>query len=117
MRRRTAFIACLLVFAAVAGQCGRAASARAQTGHRNPVVAADFPDPAVLQVGGDYYATATASPRQPPLFAILRSTDLIDWSPAGTVFTAAPGWASGSFWAPEMTVIGGRFVVYYTARK
>ena len=82
----------------------------------NPVVPGDFPDPSVIRVGTDYWATATTS-QWAPIFPLLHSTDLVNWRTAGAVFQAPPAWSAGSYWAPEIAQDGGRFYVYYTARK
>ena len=44
----------------------------------NPVLRGDYPDPSVIRVGNDYYATATAS-EWGPQFPILHSKDLVNW--------------------------------------
>ena len=82
----------------------------------NPVVAGDFPDPSVIRVGKDYWATATTS-QWAPIFPLLHSNDLINWRVVSAVFQAPPAWSAGSYWAPEIAQDGGRFFVYYTARK
>src|SRR5574340_153019 len=82
----------------------------------NPVLPGDFPDPSVIRVGGDYWATATTS-QWAPIFPILHSTDLLHWKTAGAVFEDRPAWSVGSYWAPEISARGGRYFVYYTARK
>ena len=82
----------------------------------NPVVPGDFPDPSVIRVGTDYWATATTS-QWAPIFPLLHSTDLVNWRMAGAVFQSPPAWSAGSYWAPEIAQDGGRFYVYYTARK
>ena len=82
----------------------------------NPVIPGDFPDPSVIAVGEEYYATATTG-GWAPHFPLLRSTDLINWSIIGAVFNEKPSWAKGDFWAPEITTDKGRFFVYYTARR
>ncbi len=56
----------------------------AQT-YTNPVIAGDFPDPSVIRVGEDYYATATTGGWSPE-FPILHSTDLINCKTVGAVF-------------------------------
>jgi len=96
-----------------------AGAARAQATYDNPVVAGDFPDPSVIRVGEDYWA-ATTSGGWAPLFQIIHSRDLVNWRVAGSVFKDArawPSWARGDFWAPEISEHGGRFFVYYTARR
>ena len=76
----------------------------------------DFPDPSVIRVGRDYWATATTS-QWAPIFPLLHSTDLVNWELTGAVFQTPPPWSAGSYWAPEITQDAGRFFVYYTARK
>jgi beta-xylosidase len=82
----------------------------------NPVAAGDYPDPTVLRVGRDYWATATTS-EWGPEYPILHSRDLVNWTVVGAIFTKAPAWISGSYWAPELAQDRGRFFAYYTARK
>lgn len=89
---------------------------RRRATYANPVEAGDFPDPSVIRVGRDYWATATTS-EWAPEFPILHSRDLVNWEVVGAVFQRRPEWAVGSFWAPEISQDRGRFFVYYVARK
>jgi beta-xylosidase len=82
----------------------------------NPVLPGDHPDPSVIRVGKEYWATATTS-AWAPLFPLLRSTDLKTWTQVGSVFQKRPDWAETNFWAPEIAHDKGRFFIYYTARK
>jgi beta-xylosidase len=82
----------------------------------NPVIASDFPDPSVVRDGETYWATSTSSAAAPG-FPLMRSTDLVHWTAAGTIFTKLPAWASNSFWAPEIFVDASGVRVYYSARK
>jgi xylan 1,4-beta-xylosidase len=91
------------------------ASARQATYH-NPVVAGDYPDPSVMRVGRDYWA-ATTTGDWAPHFALLRSRDLVNWEKVGYVFQTRPAWAKGDFWAPEVVNDGGRFLIFYAARR
>ena len=50
-------------------------------------------------------------------YPILHSRDLVNWTVVGAIFTKAPAWISGSYWAPELAQDRGRFFAYYTARK
>jgi xylan 1,4-beta-xylosidase len=84
--------------------------------YANPVEPGDFPDPSVIRVGRDYWASATTS-EWGPEFPILHSRDLVNWEVVGAVFQRRPEWAVGSFWAPEISQDRGRFYVYYVARK
>jgi xylan 1,4-beta-xylosidase len=82
----------------------------------NPVIPGDFPDPSVIRVGEDYYATATTGGWEPH-FPLLHSKDLINWEIVGAVFNQKPAWAKSDFWAPEIIADRGRYFVYYTARR
>ena len=46
--------------------------------YRNPILYADYSDPDVVRVGGDYYMTASSFTAVPGL-PILHSTDLVNW--------------------------------------
>lgn len=107
------------IAAFVRGDSGRAPdgqAARNVGSYRNPVMSGDYPDPSVIRVGREYWATSTTS-QWAPIFPLLRSTDLVNWQRVGSVFQAAPGWSAGSYWAPEISEDRGRFYVYYTARQ
>ena len=84
--------------------------------YHNPVIAGEFPDPSVIRVGDDYYATATAA-GWAPLFSIAQSKDLLHWTFVGAVFNERPAWSASSYWAPELVQHNDEFYVYYTARK
>jgi beta-xylosidase len=90
--------------------------AQGRATYTNPVAAGDFPDPTVIRVGGDYWATATTS-EWGPEYPILHSRDLVNWEAVGVIFKKRPAWAVGSFWAPELVHDRGRFFAYYVARK
>lgn len=90
--------------------------AAAQPTYTNPTLPGDHPDPSIIRVGDDYWATATTS-QWAPIFPLLHSRDLVNWEQIGSVFDRPPAWSNGSYWAPEITHDGGRFFVYYTARK
>ena len=92
------------------------AAAQEKVLYRNPVIAGDFPDPSVIRVGDDYWAMTTTG-TWAPHFPILHSRDLVNWRIVGHVFQQKPAWAKSDFWAPEIIHDGGRFLVYYTARR
>ena len=94
----------------------RAQAPEQQPVYENPVIAGDFPDPSVIRVGADYWATTTSGEWEPE-FQILHSRDMVNWEIAGAVFPKRPAWADNSFWAPEIAEHRGRYFVYYTARK
>src|SRR4029453_15584786 len=92
-------------------------SVRAQApAYTNPVIPGDHPDPSVVRVGREYWATATTS-QWAPIFPLLRSVDLVNWTRVGAVFETAPAWSAGSYWAPEISTDRGKYFVYYTARR
>jgi xylan 1,4-beta-xylosidase len=117
MRRFALLIALPLATAIAAAGAGQTQTAsKAAASYSNPVLAGDYPDPSVIRVGRDYWATATTS-QWAPIFPLLHSTDLVNWESRGAVFQTPPLWSAGSYWAPEISADGGRFFVYYTARK
>lgn len=86
-----------------------AAGDLAQT-YENPVVPGDFPDPSVIRVGDDFYATTTSG-NWAPHFPLLHSRDLVNWEIIGAVLSETPKWAKGDFWAPEIIADKGRYFV------
>ncbi|MFI9486690.1 glycoside hydrolase family 43 protein [Promicromonospora sp. NPDC052451] len=80
----------------------------------NPVYLTNFPDPAVLEVDGTYwaYATRNANGTMP----VLRSADLVRWTEVGDGMPDLAPWVEpGLNWAPEVALAGERYVAYYTA--
>src|SRR5215207_8895392 len=67
-------------------------SSLAAATYSNPVLPGDFPDPSVIRVGNEYWATATTS-EWAPLFPLLRSRDLVNWEHVGNVFQKRPEWS------------------------
>jgi xylan 1,4-beta-xylosidase len=108
---RATLSACLLVVC-----LGSVQAQQERVTYQNPVIAGDFPDPSVIRVGQDYWATATSG-EWAPEFPILHSRDLVNWQVVGAVFQKRPTWATGNFWAPEISEHRGRYYVYYTARR
>lgn len=124
-------VACAVVLAAC-GQNRQAASTTApastneptamptvdaSTSYQNPVYLADFPDPAILQVGSTFYAYATNNNESH--VQVARSQDLVKWEKLKDGMPSWPSWAkgvSGFFWAPEVIRINETYVMYYTAR-
>src|SRR5215210_3336391 len=84
--------------------------------YTNPVIAGDYPDPSVIRVGREYWATATTS-EWAPEFPLLRSRDLVNWQVTGAVFHKRPAWSVGNYWAPEIAEYRGRYYVYYVGHK
>jgi xylan 1,4-beta-xylosidase len=80
------------------------------------VLPGDYPDPSVVKIGDNYWATATTS-NWAPLFPLLVSKDLYNWENKGHVFNQLPSWADYYFWAPEITYDNGKVYVFYAAHK
>jgi xylan 1,4-beta-xylosidase len=93
-----------------------ACTTTAQVYYKNPVIPGDHPDPSIIRVGTDFWATCTSS-EWGPQFPLLHSTDLVNWELTGAVFPHRPGWAVGNFWAPEISEYKGTFAVYYVGRE
>jgi xylan 1,4-beta-xylosidase len=84
--------------------------------YSNPVMAGDYPDPSVIRMGSEYWATATSS-EWGPQFPLLVSRDLVNWELVGNVFSKRPEWSVANYWAPEIVEHKGRYYVYYVGRK
>ena len=87
----------------------------------NPVIDADFPDPAVLRASdGFYYVYATQTERDGRWvnLQVARSRDLVAWEHLGDGLPMKPAWASRTqdFWAPHVAEHGGRYYLYYSAK-
>ena len=86
--------------------------------YQNPLFAADFPDPFVLNEGNTYYAFSTnAGTKNIP---VATSKNLADWQDLPDALPALPAWAAGNAgltWAPSVLKRGSTFVLYYTARN
>jgi beta-xylosidase len=87
--------------------------------YRNPVLFADWSDPDVIGVRGDYLMTASSFNRVPGL-PILRSADLVDWHVIGHALHrlvpeehySVPRPGCG-VWAPALRFHDGRFWICY----
>ena len=86
----------------------------------NPVLDADFPDPAViLAPDGHYYAYATQTLREGTWINIqvARSADLVHWDCLGDAMPQKPDWAreTQDLWAPFVLQDGDRYLMYFSA--
>lgn len=80
------------------------------------VMRGDHPDPSVVRIGNEYWASATTS-NWFPAYPLMKSKDLVSWKQQGYVFEKMPDWADYYFWAPEITYENGKVYVYYAAHK
>jgi beta-xylosidase len=91
-----------------------------------PVLRQDFPDPHIVEHEGAFTAYATNPPGGQINVQMASSSDLVAWQsvrdPARpkALLDALPelgAWAKeGWTWAPEVIAVGGKWVLYYTAR-
>jgi beta-xylosidase len=91
--------------------------ASASSNLQHPVLDQNFPDPAVIETDGVFYAFATNSNRQNTPAA--RSTDLVTWTMLPDAMPQLAAWVApvrSMVWAPEAIQIGDGFRLYYTAR-
>lgn len=79
------------------------------------VIGQDFPDPAVLQVGGTYYAYSTSSGSGRIPYATAPAPNG-PWTVKGDALPTKPGWSgNGGFWAPDVSQRSdGKYLMYFT---
>lgn len=87
----------------------------------SPAIDADFPDPALLRAGDDYfyvYGTQGRHGNQMDNIQIARSRDLTRWEVLPDALPTKPVWASSTqdFWAPHVSAHNGRYYLYYSAK-
>ena len=88
---------------------------------QNPVIDANFPDPAALKASdGFYYVYATQGEVDGKMqnIQVARSRDLATWERVGDAMPTKPRWASETqdFWAPHVSMHDGRYYLYYSAK-
>lgn len=84
--------------------------------YQNPVWPGYFADPFVLRVGQTYYAYGTGPCDVPDRqFPVLCSSDLIHWESLGGALVPLRNAVPGSYWAPEVAGVGGKYFLYYSA--
>jgi GH43 family beta-xylosidase len=79
----------------------------------NPVYSKSFPDPFVIKFGRHYYAYSTGFADDGAVFSVLRSADLVSWTPIGGAMTPLEP-SPPYYWAPEVVYEGGQFYLYYS---
>jgi arabinan endo-1,5-alpha-L-arabinosidase len=111
----------LLAIACASGLSSCAALPAPVPTFANPVLDADFPDPAVLRASdGFYYVYATQGEVGGKMMnvQVARSADLVSWDHLGDALPGKPAWASRTqdFWAPHVHHAGGTYYLYYSAK-
>jgi arabinan endo-1,5-alpha-L-arabinosidase len=87
--------------------------------YQNPVIDADFPDPAVIKAAdGFYYVYATQGGSPKSNIQVARSADLLSWQMLGDAMPTKPSWASRTqeFWAPDPIAVADRYYLYFSAK-
>jgi beta-xylosidase len=82
---------------------------------RPTAVDPDYPDPFVLELGGEYHAYTTEDHGATVHLQLLRSADLETWRWLGDALPTPPDWAAGLFWAPSVLPVADELVLYYAA--
>ena len=90
-------------------------AAMAQSQYSNPVINESLPDPTVIKANdGYFYLYATENIRNVPIY---RSENLVEWRRVGTAFndrTRPQMVPNGNIWAPDINLINGKYVMYYS---
>jgi arabinan endo-1,5-alpha-L-arabinosidase len=117
--RHALLIAAIVV--SLNGCAARPPAGLATATYANPVLDADFPDPASLKApDGFYYVYATQGGGEGAMrnIQVARSSDLVSWQLMGDALPQKPAWASKTqdFWAPHVHRADGRYYLYYSAK-
>ena len=99
----------------------------------NPVYPNYFADPFVWPAGDVYYAIGTGLLEarseaehggglltldgRPGVFSLLRSFDLLSWTPVAAALVALHPDYGDAYWAPEIAFSGGKFWLYYSVGR
>jgi len=101
----------------VAGLLGRCRAEALQVGRTyvNPVGGkVNMGDPFVLRYGDRYYLYGTTAGDG---FKCWRSSNLVDWQPAGYAYKAGHrSWGGKTFWAPEVVYYKGKFYMVFSCQ-
>ncbi len=71
-------------------------------------------DPSIIKQGNTYYVFSTNGGLE-----IRTSTDLVNWTRAGSVFSSIPSWVKSAvgnitnLWAPDIHYVNGTYYLYY----
>ena len=109
MHKRTFLIGLLLALTMLPARSADEAT------YQNPIIRYSLPDPTVIRDDdGTYWLYATEDTHNVPIWY---STDLVHWTFSGTAFTNStrPNIVSGGgIWAPHISKIGGKYLLYYS---
>jgi len=101
--------------AVIAVTAGFFPAALAASGSSGPSYGGDFPDPAVVNVGGTYWAYSTGSGGRN--LNVMSSPDLQHWSAMRDPLPSLPAWAApGLTWSPGVIERDHVFVMFYAAQ-
>jgi len=95
-----------------------AAGGLAQGTYTNPILHADYSDPDLIRVGGDFYMISSSFNHVPGL-PVLHSRDLIHWELIGHALPRLPAPAydrpqhGRGVWAPSIRYHAGEYWIYY----
>ena len=104
----------------ISGELASACATPVAKAYCNPVLDADFPDPAIVHADDGYfyaYATQTLRDGEWINIQVARSPDLVHWQHLGDALPGKPQWAKETqdFWAPYVLKDGDRYLMYYSA--
>jgi arabinan endo-1,5-alpha-L-arabinosidase len=117
---RTSFVSSDSELPGPAGSSATGAARSDPTHFCNPVLDADFPDPAIILAPDGYYyayATQTLHGDEWVNIQVARSANLVDWDHLGDALPEKPVWArtTQDFWAPSVIFDGSTYFIYYSA--
>ncbi|CAN5450440.1 glycoside hydrolase family 43 protein [soil metagenome] len=87
---------------------------------KNPASAHSMADPSVLYANGALYCYSTSGCQPEGSYPIHRTEDGRKWKEVGHIFTTGhyPAWVGAcDYWAPEVHLIGGKYIAHYSARN
>ena len=85
----------------------------------NPVLRENIADPSIIRgENGIFYLYSTESSKFPNV-PVFKSKDLINWYFVNTAFTdkTRPSSFAGNIWAPDINLINGKYVLFYSMSR
>ena len=85
----------------------------------NPLLEENIADPSIIRgTNGIFYLFSTESGKCPNV-PIFKSKDLVNWYFVNTAFSneTRPSSFDGNIWAPDINLIDGRYVMYYSMSR